>query len=79
MKALDDPSSEIAQRLLASDELERQSQAPWWEAPSIDDHDVASSPYKPFGVQPRMMSIPSNLVKPIPSGPALGYNMCAIW
>jgi hypothetical protein len=56
-RALEDPSSELAQQLLASKELESERLAPWWEAPTLDDA-AQSSPAKRYGAKPELMSIP---------------------
>jgi hypothetical protein len=77
LKALDDPSSELAQQLLASEELERTKQYPWWDAPVVSD-DAPASQFKRYGMKPEVISIPSNAVKPL-SGPSLVYNLCAVW
>lgn len=90
MKALGDPSSELAQQLLASEVLERERIEPWWEANlvSLEDEDENSSKpikkysEKRFGKLPAMMIIPQSMISsPTPSsqGPPLLYNLCAMW
>lgn len=93
MKALGDPSSELTQQLLASDELDKQRIEPWWEAPDpsiqteIEDemcetpssrsHNVTKS----YGVKPQMMNIPDAVIsassKSLNQGPSLLYNVVA--
>ncbi|KIJ59233.1 hypothetical protein HYDPIDRAFT_101098 [Hydnomerulius pinastri MD-312] len=75
--ALKDPSSELAQQLLASTELDRTRQAPWWEVPSVDKD--SSGPVEVrYGHKPELMDVPKSLVKPNPNGPTLLYNICAV-
>lgn len=88
MKALNDPSSDLTQQLLASDELEKQRIEPWWEA---DDPDIDAAPefdpvggpsaQKHFGTKPKMMNIPETVVsastKSLNQGPPLLYNIAA--
>lgn len=78
LKALDEPSSELAQQLLASEALERTTQQPWWDAPATSD-DTAASRFKLYGVRPDPMTIPSNMVKPFSGDASLIYNLCALW
>ncbi|PCH44112.1 hypothetical protein WOLCODRAFT_164926 [Wolfiporia cocos MD-104 SS10] len=40
MRALQDPNSELAQQLLASEELEKERTEPWWEMPMGMDADA---------------------------------------
>ncbi|KZP30636.1 hypothetical protein FIBSPDRAFT_814946 [Athelia psychrophila] len=80
MKALDNPDSELAQQLLASEELESDRMEPWWEAPSIDsDSDSQRLPKRRFGVKPAVIVIPS--VNPgTPQTPSpLIYNILAVF
>jgi hypothetical protein len=78
LKALDNPSGEFTQQLLASEELEREKQEPWWEAPTLDDLERDANSTKRYGDKPEiiLVSFPS---KPFPNGPPLVYNMCALW
>jgi hypothetical protein len=79
LKALHDPSGELTQQLLASEELEQERQEPWWEAPALDDDlELDAKSTKRYGVKPETIpvSFPSS---PVPNGPPLVYNMCAIW
>ncbi|KAF9246575.1 hypothetical protein BU15DRAFT_85322 [Melanogaster broomeanus] len=75
--ALRDPSSELAQRLLASAELHKIQQEPWWEAPSVSDE--SSLPlHVRYGHKPDLMEVPANLIKQHPGSPSLLYNICAV-
>lgn len=80
MKIMEDPASGLAQQLLASEEFEKERREPWWEAPSVESDDVELSHLRQrFGAKPDPMLIPAAMVKPIPSGRPLHYNLCAIW
>ena len=81
MKVLQDPTSELARQLLASDELENDLRGPWWEASVTVEGGTGSEPAsrRRHGLRPDALRIPSMLVKPWPSGPSLTYNICAIW
>jgi len=90
MKAFEDPTSELAQQLLASELLEKEIQEPWWEGTDAEvDADVHvdgngdrrshNSRSRRYGARPKMMEIPSSMTSPIPAGHPLVYNMCAIW
>ncbi|KAJ7628639.1 hypothetical protein FB45DRAFT_41847 [Roridomyces roridus] len=63
LKVMENPSSELAQQLLASQELENEKQDPWWDSDS-------SSP-EPIQVPPSLSS-PNG-------GPSLIYNICAVF
>ena len=78
MKALDNPSSELAQQLLASEELHSERLEPWWETPSLDDAAQTSSA-KRYGAKPRAMPIPSIIPEVPRTGSPLLYNICALW
>lgn len=85
VKVFNDPNSDLAQQLLSSERLEKEIQEPWWEAP-IAGEDEGTFPQncgqsvpRRSGARPDMMKIPASMVKPIPSGHPLVYNMCAIW
>lgn len=79
MKALEDPTSELAQRLLASQELENDRHDPWWEAPVTMDGVTAQPDLRRrHGPRPDALRVPSILVTSFPNGPPLIYNMCAI-
>lgn len=79
--ALGDPSSELVQQLLASEELDNDRREPWWEASLDGDEDVdvdTSSSFKRFGPRPRPMTVPISMVRSAPTGPPLIYNLCAM-
>lgn len=77
MAALNDPSSELAQQLLASEELEEQIEEPWWERQS-ETHTARTRRY---GSKPAMMTVPEVALKAsagaASSGPSLLYNVFA--
>ena len=86
MKALNDPSSELAQQLLASDELEKQRIEPWWEDndAKLDERSSIGSSnlvQRKYGVRPGLISIPEAVVsasaKSLDQGPSLLYNIIA--
>ncbi|KAF8074905.1 hypothetical protein FPV67DRAFT_1475407 [Lyophyllum atratum] len=78
-KLMDDPTSGLAQQLLASEELENERYAPWWDADVVADNpDGQSPPHRRYGARPEVIQIPSAIVKPIPNGPPLFYNICAV-
>ena len=78
MKALNDPSSELAQQLLASEELEKQIEEPWWDRPS----DSSATYRRRYGTRPKMMHVPETALKAstsaASSGPSLLYNIFAV-
>ncbi|KAF9480531.1 hypothetical protein BDN70DRAFT_905729 [Pholiota conissans] len=88
MKAFDDPTSEFAQQLLASEQLDNEIEEPWWEAPrtiveaGVEDEAGRQSidlrTGHRYGSRPTFMSIPESMVKAVPVGHPLVYNMCAI-
>ncbi|KAL1945141.1 hypothetical protein VTO73DRAFT_2761 [Trametes versicolor] len=85
LKALEDPNSELAQQLLASEELERERVNPWWEAPTAsgsEDLSGGEAERKDRTRPPPIMPIPAPLVKQAAnnalSGPLLLYNICAV-
>ncbi|KAF8813470.1 hypothetical protein BYT27DRAFT_7084750 [Phlegmacium glaucopus] len=79
--ALNNPSGELAQQLLASNVLEKEIQKPWWEAHSSGKNDsqikgdLSSSRHD---ATPRMMEVPLSMINPIPTGHTLVYNICAV-
>ncbi|KAH9479524.1 hypothetical protein JR316_0008118 [Psilocybe cubensis] len=79
MKAFDDPASELAQQLLASEQLEKEIKGPWWDAPEVreDDNDQKGTTRR-YGTRPSMMDIPASMVKAVPTGHPLVFNVCAI-
>jgi hypothetical protein len=91
-KALRDPSSDLAQQLLSSTELEEDRSAPWWEAPrfmesvSAGVHGIAPAHVKDggsnqrYGAPPEMLSVPAELLSsPLPARLLLLYNLVSIW
>ncbi|KAH9852166.1 hypothetical protein C2E23DRAFT_868976 [Lenzites betulinus] len=87
LHALNDPSSELAQQLLSSAELEREQVEPWWETPAQPHSDDLPLPSDPttnrrHGAKPSIMFVPAPLVKQSSanalSGPLLLYNICAL-
>lgn len=89
LRALDDPHSELAQQLLASEDLEKEQIEPWWEAAAtaeVEDPTGSSStrpPKRRHGGKPTIMPIPEPLVKQSShtavTGPLLLYNLIALW
>lgn len=86
MRALEDPNSELAQQLLASEELERERVNPWWEtstASGSEDSSGGEIGREDGARSPPIMAIPTPLVKQSAnnalSGPLLLYNICAVW
>jgi len=74
-KMMGDPTSELAQRLLGSQELESQLIYPWWEKPdSISTHES-----KRYGDRPKLMAIPEAMIKGAPTGHPLLFNVAALW
>ncbi|EPQ56637.1 hypothetical protein GLOTRDRAFT_28595, partial [Gloeophyllum trabeum ATCC 11539] len=88
IKALDDPTSELAQQLLASEELEKVRTEPWWENPDasvITEDSISPAPVdhrlqKRYGKRPAItLHVPSGMVKaPSSSSTSLLYNACAM-
>ncbi|TFK51937.1 hypothetical protein OE88DRAFT_1734950 [Heliocybe sulcata] len=90
IKAVDDPNSDLAQQLFASEELENVRIDPWWEDPDAsvaqEEEQVTTSATansrlrKRYGKKPEMsICVPTSMVKPIPaSSPSLLYNACAL-
>ncbi|KAG5636783.1 hypothetical protein H0H81_006897 [Sphagnurus paluster] len=78
LKVMEDPTSDLAQQLLASEELERQRREPWWDAPEVAPDIETLPPQTQYGNKPELIRVPSALVKPISNGPPLFYNMCAL-
>ncbi|KAM6497019.1 hypothetical protein JOM56_007492 [Amanita muscaria] len=72
LSAMGNPSSDLAQQLLNSEELERDKQRPWWEASGIEDEEGTSS----REIEPIL--IPLSMVKPSSVPNTFIYNMCAI-
>ncbi|KAH7885856.1 hypothetical protein F5I97DRAFT_2023344 [Phlebopus sp. FC_14] len=76
--AVKDPSSELAQQLLASAELEQTRQKPWWEATSVGHTELKDFDGVQYGPKPELMEVPPNMIKPNLRGPSLLYNICAL-
>jgi hypothetical protein len=74
MEVLRDPSSELAQQLLSSEELEKSRRKPWWEESEIEDDEEDRN-----HLWPEVILVPSSMVKSVPTSPSLVYNVCAIW
>ncbi|KAJ7031592.1 hypothetical protein C8F04DRAFT_1262702 [Mycena alexandri] len=79
LKVMEDPSSDLALQLLASEDLEVEKQDPWWSAPAIPTEDLPRPSAKRYGVPPDPIEIPSSLVSPNLVGPSLIYNICALF
>jgi hypothetical protein len=83
VKAVEDPVSELAQRLLRSEQLDVAIEQPWWttEAEGLDHETDAQEQNgrKKMDLRPSPICIPQSMVKPVPSGHPLVYNMLAIW
>ncbi|KAJ3992141.1 hypothetical protein F5050DRAFT_1801854 [Lentinula boryana] len=90
VRSLQDPSSNLSQELLLSEELQRELVLrPWWESasegiPVHGDPLIRDAGQSGSGIfygnthLPELIDIPSTMVKPLPSGPPLIYNLCAI-
>ncbi|KAJ3983473.1 hypothetical protein F5890DRAFT_1599598 [Lentinula detonsa] len=90
VRSLQDPSSNLSQELLLSEELQRELvPRPWWESASEDIPVHSDALIRNAGQSgndifyentylPELIDIPSTMVKPLPSGPPLIYNLCAI-
>ena len=90
LKALNDPSSELAQQLLTSEELETQIVDPWWDQPS-DYGEERPQPVidasgarkiRRYGHKPKFLDVPTSAIKASENvgttGPSLLYNICAV-
>ena len=75
LKAVANPSSELAQQLLADEKLERDRQEPWWTAKPVSDDDSITLG-KP-GRKPTMMPIPAKTIQSQPNL-SLMYNISAV-
>lgn len=75
-KAMENPESQLAHELLASEQLEKDMDEPWWET-SDGFLDSPNSDH-PAISKPRMLQLPSSMLKATPSTHLL-YNTCAIW
>ncbi|KAI0730925.1 hypothetical protein C8Q76DRAFT_614104 [Earliella scabrosa] len=87
LRALNDPSSELAQQLLASEQLEMVQIKPWWETSATalpgGAESTISSPRQHHGPKPPIMAVPDALLKQSSSaavsGPMLLYNISALF
>lgn len=77
MKALENPASELAQRLLGSEQLEVELERPWWIGNEAEEEQEGKQ--KRASSRPEPIHIPQSMVKPVPHGHPLIYNLCAIW
>jgi hypothetical protein len=71
--ALEDPTSDLARTLLGSEYLEAELQGPWFLEDEIEDRGGHQSSW------PELVRIPQSMIKPVPQGQPLIYNLCAIW
>ncbi|KAI1788145.1 hypothetical protein LXA43DRAFT_974958 [Ganoderma leucocontextum] len=92
LRGVNDPHSDLAQQLLASEELEKAQVEPWWEPEPQSPVDERPAPPgvsapptltgRKHGVKPSIMAIPEALAKQAAtsavSGPLLLYNICAL-
>lgn len=87
MKALGDPSGDLAQQLLSSEELEEDIIEPWWERHANDvpqDKRTAVPRNKQYGTPPSPLSVPPTMMNASAaaansaSRPSLLYNIAAI-
>ncbi|KIJ34956.1 hypothetical protein M422DRAFT_262918 [Sphaerobolus stellatus SS14] len=76
LKAMKDPESELAQQLLASEELHRNLHKPWWESPSLDEETLEQT--SEYGKPPKTMAIPENLILVAVKAPII-YNITALF
>ncbi|KAJ7135483.1 hypothetical protein C8R43DRAFT_929429, partial [Mycena crocata] len=77
LKAMEDPSSDLALQLLASKDLEVEKQEPWWTHSAVSQN-LPGPSTKRHGSPPDPILIPSSLISPTRSGPSLIYNICAV-
>lgn len=80
--ALNNPTGELSQQLLASESFKKEIQDPWWEAPQVcsskDDGQIKLDSSLRHGAKPRMMEVPVSMTTPNPTGHSLVYNICAV-
>ncbi|KAG2056745.1 hypothetical protein BDR06DRAFT_952379 [Suillus hirtellus] len=74
--ALRDPTSQLARKLLSSEELQSVRQEPWWEA-SLEGSPNSSGSMR-YGSKPALMEFPLKLVKSQAISPSLIYNVSAV-
>ncbi|KAI0337402.1 hypothetical protein BDW22DRAFT_1415935 [Trametopsis cervina] len=80
LSALNDPSSEVAQSLLASESLSDGIVSPWWEGSSSPP--PSSQLHKRYGHKPQMLTIPPAVLtaasQQTSTGPSLLFNILAV-
>ncbi|KAF8817476.1 hypothetical protein BYT27DRAFT_7199005 [Phlegmacium glaucopus] len=76
--ALNNPTGELAQRLLASEALEKEIQQPWWEVYRSSKNDSQIKKDLSHNATPRMMEVPMSMINSNSTGHPLLYNICAI-
>ena len=76
--ALNNPTGELAQQLLASESLEKEFQSPWWESRKEDRQNREDLSPPRHDDRPRMMKVPVSMINPNPIGHPLVYNICGI-
>jgi hypothetical protein len=76
LQAVNDPSSEVAQQLLSSDELRKNLREPWWKVSNLPNDPTL--PRNQVEAEPTMIDIPNSMLKPIPNRPLLVYNIVSI-
>lgn len=83
MNALSDPSSEVAQSILSSEEIVDEITEPWWDDSfEINDRFAAKQSRKRSGAKPKLFEIPSAALNAAAlsaaSGPSLLNNIFAV-
>ncbi|KAF8208384.1 hypothetical protein K438DRAFT_2072533 [Mycena galopus ATCC 62051] len=79
LKVMEDPSSELALQLLASEELEVEKQEPWWSAPAgLAEGNAPGPSTNRYGTPPNPLQVPASLTAPNRTAPSLIYNICAV-
>ncbi|KAJ7326304.1 hypothetical protein DFH08DRAFT_787221 [Mycena albidolilacea] len=75
LKVMEDPSSDLALQLLASEELEVEKKEPWWSRPTGPE-----PPTRQYGAPPDPIQVPPSLTSPPNrTAPSLIYNICAAY
>ncbi|KXN87517.1 Zinc finger HIT domain-containing protein 2 [Leucoagaricus sp. SymC.cos] len=82
MRGLEDPTSELAQRLLGSAQLDVEIEQPWWtddiESVDFESRTQGGNERRKAKLRPRPIRISRSMIKPVPQGHPLVYNMTAI-
>lgn len=73
LKAFQNPTSDLAQKLLSSDILGAKVQQPWWM------YNVIAEEASELPKMPHIMPIPPSLVRSRPTNQPLVFNVVAIW